>query len=549
MASVYVIGVDYGTDSCRAVIVDAATGAQITSAVSYYPRWKKGLYCDPAKDMYRQHPLDYVESLEKVMAGLMEQVSSEIAASVVGISFDTTASTPVLTDVGGIPLALLPEFAEDPDAMFILWKDHTAIKEASEINALARANDVDYTKYEGGTYSAEWAWAKVLHVLRKNSAVRGKAYSWIEHSDWMGALLTGCGVPEQTVRSRCTAGHKGMWNEEWGGYPPQEFLSRLDPQLGEMHGRLPAETFTADAPAGRLTAEWAARLGLPEGTTVAAGSVDAHVGAVGAGISPNVLTRIMGTSTCDILVCSYDEIGGKLIDGICGQVDGSVLPGYIGLEAGQSAFGDVYAWFKNLLTWPLAEFGVDGGELEDKIIPRLSELAAEIAPGSSSVLALDWFNGRRTPDADLTLKGALTGLTLGTSAPMIFRALVEATAYGSRAIVERFVSEGIRIDSILAIGGIAQKSPFVMQTLSDVLGKPIRVVDSDQACALGAAICASVAAGVYHAIPNAQKAMCPSAGKQYAPDMAKHEVYNALYEEYLKLGEYVDRTESGKQAK
>ncbi len=544
MVSKYVIGVDYGTDSCRAIVVDALTGRRIASAVRHYPRWREGLYCDPSRDMYRQHPLDYIESLEGAVSELVGRVSPEIVSGVCAISFDTTASTPVVIDAEGTPLALLPELADDPDAMFVLWKDHTAIEEAARINTLARSGSVDYTKYVGGSYSAEWVWAKMLHVLGGNPSVRAKAHSWLEHSDWMGALLTGCKDPVKIARSRCTAGHKAMWNAEWGGYPPAEFLSRLDPLLGEMRRRLPDETFTADRPVGSLTAEWAGRLGLPEGITVAAGSVDAHMGAIGAGISPGVLTRIMGTSTCDILVCPHEDIAGRLIRGICGQVDGSVLPGYTGLEAGQSAFGDVYAWFKNLLLWPTKEFGIETGEAEDKIIPRLSELASRIAPGSSPVSALDWFNGRRTPDADLGLKGALGGLTLATTPAMIFRALVEATAFGSRAIVERFLSEGVRISSIAAIGGIAQKSPFVMQTLADVLNMPVKVIDSDQACALGVAMCAATAAGIYGSLPEAQMAMAPPVGREYLPDAATAGIYSELYARYERMGGFFENTET-----
>lgn len=542
MGSVYVIGVDYGTDSCRALVVDASDGSQVASAVSYYPRWKKGFYCDPGADMYRQHPLDYIESLKCAIGECLGRLPAETAAGIKGISFDTTGSTPALTDSEGTPLALKKGFEENPDAMFILWKDHTAIPEADRINECAANSVTDYTSFSGGTYSAEWVWAKILHVLKGNRAVRKVAYSWIEHCDWMGALLTGTAHPERVRRSRCAAGHKAMWNAGWGGYPSEDFLGgSVDPVLKGWRDRLCCDTLVNGTPIGTITDEWAAELGLPKGVIVGVGALDAHVGAIGAGISPNVLTRIMGTSTCDILVCEPYEIGGRLIRGICGQVDGSVLPEKTGLEAGQSAFGDIYAWFRDVLSWSLAEFAPDRNGVFEEIIPRLTEQARKIASGESSVIALDWMNGRRTPDVDLALKGVIGGLTLGTTPPMIFRALVEATAYGSRAIVERFISEGVRIDSILAIGGIAQKSPFVMQVLSDVLGKPINVVESNQACALGAAICASVAAGIYETIPEAQKAMSPSVGTLYVPDMDRHEMYNGLYAEYLRLGRYATR--------
>lgn len=538
----YVIGVDFGTDSCRALMVDARTGAAAASAVCYYPRWKEGLYCDPRRDRYRQHPLDYVESFETVVREVLRQAGPEAAAAVGGISFDTTASTPVLVDRDGTPLALTPGFEECPDAMFVLWKDHTAIREAEEINALSASCEVDYTAYSGGAYSAEWAWAKVLHILRENPEVRAAAWSWVEHCDWMSALLTGTTRPERVMRSRCAAGHKAMWRAEWGGLPSEEFLARLDPLLAGMRSRLYTETCTADRCAGTITPAFALSLGLPADTRVGVGSIDAHVGAVGASIAPNVLTRIMGTSTCDILVCDPAQVGERPVRGICGQVDGSVVPGLIGFEAGQSAFGDLYAWFRNVLLWTVEEFEPQRtAEIAERIIPRLSDAAAAIPAEESAVLAIDWMNGRRTPDADQTLRGAIGGLTLGTSAPMIFRALVEATAYGSKAIVDRYLSEGVEIRSIIAIGGISQKSPFVMQTLSDVLGMPIDVVNTDQACALGAAMFAAVAAGIHPDVEAAQRAMGAEKGRRYLPDPARHGRYMQLYARYGAFGEAIER--------
>ena len=538
----YVIGVDFGTDSCRALVVDAHTGVSAASAVRCYPRWKEGLFCDAAKDRYRQHPLDHVESFEAAVRDALAKAGPGVADAVCGLAFDTTASTPVLVDRDGTPLALMPGFEESPDAMFVLWKDHTAKREADEINALAATWKVDYTAWSGGTYSAEWAWAKVLHILRGNAQVRAAAWSWVEHCDWMSALLTGNTRPETLLRSRCAAGHKAMWRAEWGGLPSAEFLGQLDPLLADFRSRFSAETYTADRCAGTITPAFAVRLGLPLTTKVAVGSVDAHVGAVGASIAPNVLTRIMGTSTCDILVCNPSDTGKAPVRGICGQVDGSVVPGLVGLEAGQSAFGDLYAWFRNLLLWTTEEFDPERTEeLADRIIPRLSEAAAAIPAGESAVLALDWMNGRRTPDADQNLRGAVCGLTLGTSAPMIFRALVEATAYGSRAIVDRYLAEGVAIRSIIAIGGISQKSPFVMQTLADVLGMPIDVVNTDQACALGAAMFAAVAAGVYPRVEAAQRAMGAERGRRYLPDAGRHALYTELYARYRELGGVVER--------
>lgn len=536
-----VIGVDFGTDSCRALLVDARDGRPIASAVCEYPRWKKGLYCDPLQNRYRQHPLDYVEAFEQVVREVVERAGADTAATIAGLAFDTTASTPVLVDRDGTPLALKPEFAEEPDAMFVLWKDHTAKAEADEINAAAARAEIDFTAYSGGIYSSEWVWAKVLHILRSNPSVGEAAWSWVEHCDWMSGLLTGNTRPETIRRSRCAAGHKAMWRAEWGGLPSEEFLAGIDPRLGGYRARLYAETFPADACAGTIAPEYARRLGLPETVCVAVGSIDAHVGAVGAGIAPGVLTRIIGTSTCDILVAAPETVPPAPVRGICGQTDGSVLPGLIGFEAGQSAFGDIYAWLRNLLLWPVEEFAPELRErIAGETIARLSAQAEALTPDATLPLALDWFNGRRTPDADADLRGALCGLTLGTTAPMIFRALVEATAYGSRAIIERFRSEGIEVRSIRAVGGISQKSPFVMQTLCDVLNMPIDVVASDQACALGAAMFAAAAAGIYPDAVSAQQAMGAPVGRHYAPDPRRAAYYEGLYAEYLRLGKFIE---------
>lgn len=537
----YVVGVDFGTDSCRALLVDAASGDVAAVSVASYPRWKQGLYCDPISDRYRQHPLDYVESFESAMRDLLDRVGADEFRKVRAISFDTTGSTPVLTDRAGVPLALCPGFADDPDAMFVLWKDHTAKDEAEQINALAHRWDVDFTAYSGGTYSAEWAWAKVLHVLRSNPRVRSAAYAWIEHSDWMGALLTGQTCPEKVLRNRCAAGHKAMWHESWNGLPSESFLAALDPLLKGWRDRFRGETVTADRPVGVISPEYAGRLGLAEGTVVGVGMIDAHAGAVGACIQPHVLTRIMGTSTCDILVCPPDELSPAPVRGICGQVNGSVVPGLVGFEAGQSAFGDLYAWFRDLLLWPVGELCPgELGAIGDRVIECLSRAAEAVPVEDASVLALDWMNGRRTPDADQHLRGAICNLTMGSSAPMIFRSLVEATAFGSKAIVDRFVEEGIRVDAIIAIGGISQKSPFVMQVLSDVLNMPIDVSRTDQACALGAAMFAAVAAGLYPDIHAAQCAMGSGVGKRYEPNPRNHRLYMERYEKYLKLGKWIE---------
>jgi len=541
----FVIGLDYGTDSARAVVVNARTGETVATSVKYYPRWMDGKYCQPAANMYRQHPLDYIEVLENSVKEALSQAPAGTAANVVGIAFDTTGSTPVFTDEKGTPLALLPEFAENPNAMFVLWKDHTAIAEAEEINKLCSTWKINYTAYEGGIYSSEWFWAKALHVLREDKAIRENAYSIVEHCEWMPALLTGVKRSSDIARSRCAQGHKAMWHAGWGGLPEEDFLVALDPLLAGFRDRLYEDTFTADKPVGTLTPEWADRLGLPTSVIVAGGAFDCHMGAVGAGITPYTFVRVIGTSTCDIMVASYEDIGSNLIRGICGQVDGSVIPGMVGLEAGQSGFGDIYAWFRRVLEFPLKELLTDkdlAEALSEKIIPALTARAEKIPVEESTLIATDWMNGRRTPDANQMLKGAIAGITLGTSAPHIFKALVEATAFGSRAIVERFRSQGVRIDNVIGIGGIALKSPFVMQTLSDVLNMPIKVCRTDQACALGAAMFAATAAGIYTKVEEAQQAMNSGFAMTYSPRKELVRAYDKAYKQYLELGRYCEST-------
>ncbi len=543
----YVIGVDYGTDSVRAVLVNAHTGATLGSAVHEYSRWKQGLYCDPNQSQFRQHPLDYLDGLEAAITGALSQVSAEVRQRVVGISVDTTGSTPGPVDEAGTPLALLPEFTENPNGMFILWKDHTANAEAEEINQLAHRwnterGPVDFTKYVGGIYSSEWYWAKILRTLRVDKAVRARAFSWVEHCDWISAVLTGNTNPLTLKRSRCAAGHKAMWHDEFDGLPADDFLTTLDPLLAGLRDRLYQHTYTADEAMGRISAEWAAKLGLSPDVTIGVGAFDAHMGAVGAEIKPYAFVRVMGTSTCDILIAPTNEIGHLLIRGICGQVDGSVVPGMLGMEAGQSAFGDVYAWFQRLIVGPVQELlGDEAAQtLAQHLIPHLAEKAAQLPVTVTDPVALDWFNGRRTPDANHTLKGLISGLNLGSDAVRVFKALVEATAFGSKAIVQRFLQEGVPIREVIAIGGVAKKSPFVMQTLADVLNMPIRVAQSDQACALGAAMCASVAAGVHPDMSTAQAAMGSGFDAEYQPRPAYVDTYEHLYQQYQQLGEFIE---------
>jgi L-ribulokinase len=553
MSKKYVIGIDYGTDSVRSVVVDTSNGNIIGTSVFEYPRWKKGLYCDPASNSFRQHPLDYIEGLEQSVMGALKGLNKEIVDNIAGITVDTTGSTPVAVDNKGVPLSMKPGFENDPDAMFILWKDHTAVKEAAEINEKAKSwGGVDFTKYEGGIYSSEWFWAKILHVLRSSKKVRENAFSWVEHCDWIPALLTGNTDPINLKRGRCSAGHKAMWHEDFNGLPDEKFLAKLDPVLEGVRERLYSETYTCDVAVGTISSEWAQKLGIAENVKVGAGAFDAHLGAVGGEVRPYHLVKVMGTSTCDMLVSPMNEVGDKLVAGICGQVDGSIVPGMLGLEAGQSAFGDIYAWFSRLLLWPVNEIiakmdWLDQkskdkiiSETSDRIIAELSKQAGSIPDEETALIALDWLNGRRTPDANQALKGAIAGLSLGSDAPRIFKALVEATAFGSKMINDRFISEGVRIDGVIAIGGVAKKNPYVMQIVSDVLNMPIKVAASDQTCALGSAMAASVVAGIYKNIPEAQKAMGGGFEKEYKPDPARAKKYEKIFKEYKKLGAFIE---------
>ncbi|MDR1058214.1 MAG: ribulokinase [Treponema sp.] len=556
----YVLGLDYGSDSCRAVLIDAFDGSEAGVAVMNYPRWTRGLYCSPAANQFRQHPQDYIDVLEGTVKEAAGQAGPEIISKLRGIAIDTTGSTPCAADSTGTPLAMKREFAENPAAMFVLWKDHTAIQEAARINKLAKTwGGVDFTQYEGGIYSTEWFWSKILRVFGEDKGVAEASATFLEHCDWMTALLTGTRTLGGIKRSRCAMGHKAMYHRDYpGSYPAAEFLKRLDPRLVPIRESLGTETFTSDKSAGPLSAEWAARLGLPAGIPVAVGAYDAHMGAVGGGVKAGWLVRVMGTSTCDVIVAPKPEGKEKLVRGICGQVDGSVVPGMIGYEAGQSSFGDVYAWFRQLLAWPLETLlgtgKFSGAEALDasareklaaavsgKILPAIEDAAALVEPGSGGITALDWLNGRRTPDANQALKGIISGLTLGSDAPRVYRALAEATAFGARAIAERFREEGVAIEGIIGVGGVARKSPFVMQILADVLNMPIHVPAGDQSVALGAAMFAAVAAGLYPDIPAAQKQLCAPIEYTYKPNPAAVGVYEKRYGDYKALGAFAER--------
>jgi L-ribulokinase len=520
----YVIGLDYGTNSVRCVVVRANDGAEAGSFVSVYEHGDQGILLDPREpDLARQQPLDYLSGAEQAVGGALAAARAsdpEFAPErIVGLGVDTTGSTPLPVDEAGWPLAARPEFANDLNAMAWLWKDHTSTAEARAITERAAQEHPEYLRKCGGVYSSEWFWAKIWHCAKVAPNVVSSAATWIECADWVPAVLTG--TPAQPIRCVCAAGHKAMYNDTWGGYPAQDFLAGLDPALGRLRGQLgPVQALAIDQPVGRLTGEWAQRLGLPAGIPVAVGAFDAHFGAVGSGIEPGTLVKILGTSTCDIIIAPLKP---ELPDipGLCGIVPGSVVPGFYGLEAGQSAVGDIFNWW-------VQQIQPGGGASHE----QLSDEAARLRPGETGLLALDWNNGNRTVLVDQRLTGLLLGQTLQTRPAEVYRVLIEATAFGARVIMERFEQYGVRVERVVACGGIAEKNPLVMQIYADVTGRPMQLSRSGQTCALGAAIAAAVVAGVYPDVPAAQKAMTGLKELVYHPQPQATAIYERLFALY-----------------
>jgi L-ribulokinase len=516
----YSIGLDYGTNSVRALIVDTTDGREVATAVWNYEHGDHGVILSRDPNLARQHPADYLKgaekTLRKALADAKKTVRGFASEQIVGLGVDTTGSTPLPLDRHRQPLAFTPRFAKNPAAMAWLWKDHTATAEAAEITALAAKIRPQYLAKCGGTYSSEWFFSKILRCLRDSPAVFNAAHSWTELADFIPAALTG-GL---RVAGICAAGHKAMFNTDWGGYPDAEFLGILDPRLAALRARLCHNVRAVDQTAGPLTQEWAGKTGLPVGIPVAVGAFDAHLGAIGSGIAPGTLVKIIGTSTCDIAIASNRE---KLADipGLCGVVDGSVLPGYYGLEAGQSAVGDIFNWFVNY---------IKAGTHE-----TLTAAASRLKPGESGLLALDWNNGNRTVLVDQRLTGLLVGQTLYTTPPEIYRALVEATAFGALTIINRFEEYGVKINQIINCGGIAEKNPFIMQIYADVTGRPMKVSRSGQTCALGAAMAGAVVGRAHPDYASAREAMTAVKPRAFAPNPAAHRVYRKLFGLYGKL--------------
>ena len=522
----YSIGLDYGTSSVRGLLVDVSSGEELASSVFPYPHGKAGIQTDERDpDVARQHPQDYLDGAQSVIRGVLEQGASRPGFApdqVIGLGVDTTGSTPIPVDANGTPLALKPEFADNMAAMVYLWKDHTGHAEAAEITALAAKMRPQYLLKCGGIYSAEWYWSKVLRCLRADPAIFEAAYTWVEHADWLPAVLAGETHPDQMKRCICAAGHKAMFHPEWGGYPDEEFLSGLDPRLVRLRRTLPAHAFHIGEVAGTLSAEWASLTGLPEGIPISVGAFDAHLGGVGSGIKPGALVKNIGTSTCDMMVA---PLGNDLADipGLCGIVPESILPGFYGLEAGQSAVGDIFNWF------------VSGIQPAGQGHEELTEAASKLLPGESGLLALDWHNGNRTVLVDQRLTGGILGLTLQTTPADMYRAWIEATAFGSRVIMERFEEYGQKVETIINCGGISVKNPLVMQIYADVMGRPIAISRSAQTAALGSAIAGAVAAGAYPSFAEATDAMTALNPRVFQPDPVNQAVYDRLYALYHRI--------------
>ncbi len=529
MNPTYAIGLDYGTNSARALLVNTANGREAAAMVWNYARGDSGVILARDPNLARQHPSDYINGAEKALRGVVALARKKVRGfrpeQVVGLGVDTTGSTPLPVDAQGRALALDRRFASDPAAMAWLWKDHTSSAEALEITALAGKIRPRYLAKCGGAYSSEWFWSKILRCRRRHPAVFKASHSWMELADYVPALLTGTEAPDKRAIGICAAGHKAMFNTEWGGYPDAEFLAQLDPALAELRSRLCPRVQTVDQPAGGLTVEWSKKTGLPAGIPVAAGAFDAHLGAVGCGITPGTLVKIIGTSTCDIAIVSNTQ---PLADvpGLCGIVNGSVLPGYFGLEAGQSAVGDIFNWFVNYIQ----PRGPRHGSHES-----LSAAAARLPPGESGLLALDWNNGNRTVLVDQRLTGLLLGQTLYTKPAEIYRALIEATAFGALTIINRFEQFGVEIKQVINCGGIAEKNPLVMQIYADVTGRAMKVSRSSQTCALGAAIAGAVVGGAHPHLGAAMRAMSGVKTKVFSPNARAHSVYQELFRLYSQM--------------
>ncbi|WP_018970637.1 ribulokinase [Rubritalea marina] len=528
--SKYGIGLDYGTNSCRSLLIDLETGEELGSGVYHYPSGEMGILNDPENPhVARQNPKDYLDGCVHIIRAAVEQAAQRCtefeAADVISIGVDTTGSTVIPVDMKGQPLAFQEEFRDKLNAQVWLWKDHTAYREAELITDVAKKSRPEYLAKCGGIYSSEWWWAKILHLKNVDLKVFNAAFSFVEHCDWLTAELSGDTNPLTLKRSVCAAGHKAMYSDAWGGLPDKEFLAELDPELADLRDRLYDRAHPSDRLAGTLSKGWADRLGLREGVAIAVGAFDCHMGAVGAGVNVGSLVKVLGTSTCDITVAQADVAD---VPGVCGQVDGSVIPGLIGIEAGQSAVGDLFLWLVRHLVPD--SYGCDLGEK----FQVMGEAIEALKPGETGLLALDWNNGNRTVLTDPRLSGVLVGQTLQTQAHEVYRAYIEATAFGARAIIERMEEYGVRIDEVITTGGLSLKNPVLMQIYADVIAKPLKVSESEQTCALGAAVFGAVAAG-YDELSVMQGRVVRHHDRVYIPVPEHVESYDRIYQLYRQL--------------
>ncbi len=525
----YSIGLDYGTNSCRALIVDLSDGNEIASALFDYLSGESGVLIDHKDpNLARQNPQDYLDGIASTVTEAISKARENNPSfdpeTVVGIGVDTTGSSPLPVNEEGVPLSFLPEFTDNLNAMCWLWKDHTSFIEADQITELAGTIRPHYLDKIGGKYSSEWYWSKVLHCKNIDPQLFDASSSFVELCDYIPAVLTGQTNPNEIKRSICAAGHKAMYNDDWGGLPDAEFLSELDPALCKLRNNYSSVAVSSEQSAGGLCEEWAQRLGLEPGIAVAVGAFDAHMGAVGAGVKEGTLVKILGTSTCDIMVQNNNK-DLKDIPGVCGIVDGSVMVDHYGIEAGQSAVGDIFLWFVKNLT------PEKYGKTVDQKFVGLEKHAETLKPGESGLLALDWNNGNRTILVDVRLSGLLVGQTLHTTPHEIFRAFIESTAFGALTIINRIEEYGVKVEEVINCGGLAVKSPLLMQIYADVTGRPMKISRSDQTPALGAAIFGAIASGAFDNVSSAQAVMTGNK-KTYEPDSENHSVYQQIYSLY-----------------
>jgi len=524
---VFTLGIDYGTNSVRALLVRCSDGQEFGVGVSAYLSGRQGVILDANDDQVaRQNPADYLVGLEGSVRTALDMARRRDdfdPAGIVGIGVDSTGSSPLPVDEANQALGMDSAWKDCLAAQCWLWKDHTSWREAQAITEIAAAHRPEFIARYGGAYSSEWWWAKIWHCLNVAPDAFEAAYSWVELADWVPSVLAGVSDPRRIKRGACAAGHKAFYADEWGGLPDKDFLTRLDRRLAALRDRLYEKAYDASEPAGTLCPAWAAKLALPVGIPIAIGEFDVHYGAIGCGVSEGTLVKVIGTSTCDCAVVAADKPMPD-IPGICGIARGSILPGYYGIEAGQSAVGDIFKWWVET---------VCGGDAD--LHRLLTEEAAQQRPGQSGLLALDWNNGNRTVLVDHLLSGLLIGQTLYTTKAEIYRALIEATAFGARVIVERIRECGVPIKSITCTGGIAEKNSLLMQVYADVIGCTIQVAGSSQTCALDSAISAAVLAGAHGSFVDAQKAMTSVKQGHYHPIPGNQLVYDKLYRLYRAL--------------